>query len=91
MKQTIRIMLLIWSVAMLNNDPAFVEALKKISVHQLTITEASEQYHIPKRVLYKAARQQQVKQNKQKAYLIATQKRLQQSLRHVELELAGFS
>ena len=63
MKQTIRIMLQIWSVAMLNNDPHLFEALKKISVHQLTITEASEQYDIPKRAIYKAARQQQL--NKQ--------------------------
>jgi predicted DNA-binding protein YlxM (UPF0122 family) len=84
-------MLLIWSVAMLNNDPAFIEALKKVSVHQLTITEAAEQYDIPKRAIYKAVRQQQTKLNKQKAYLIATQKRLKQNLRNVEMELASFS
>ena len=91
MKQTIRIMLLIWSVAMLNNDPTFIEALQKVSVHQLTITEAAEQYDIPKRAIYKAVRQQQTKLNKQKAYLIAAQKRLKQNLRNVEMELASFS
>ncbi len=76
---------------MLNNDPAFIEALKKVSVHQLTITEAAEQYDIPKRAIYKALRQQRTKLNKQKAYLIATQKRLKQNLRNVEMELASFS
>ncbi len=91
MRLTIRIMLLIWSVAMLNNDPTFIEALQKVSVHQLTITEAAEQYDIPKRAIYKAVRQQQTKLNKQKAYLIATQKRLKQNLRNVEMELASFS
>ena len=84
-------MLLIWSVAMLNNDPTFIEALQKVSVHQLTITEAAEQYDIPKRAIYKAVRQQQTKLNKQKAYLIAAQKRLKQNLRNVEMELASFS
>ena len=91
MRLTIRIMLLTWSVAMLNNDPTFIEALQKVSVHQLTITEAAEQYDIPKRAIYKALRQQQTKLNKQKAYLIATQKRLKQNLRNVEMELASFS
>ncbi len=91
MRLTIRIMLLIWSVAMLNNDPTFIEALQKVSVHQLTITEAAEQYDIPKRAIYKAVRQQQTKLNKQKAYLIAAQKRLKQNLRNVEMELASFS
>ncbi|EWH05762.1 MULTISPECIES: helix-turn-helix domain-containing protein [Pseudoalteromonas] len=75
---------------MLNNDPEFIEALQKVSVHHLTITEAAEQYDIPKRTLYNAVRQQHAKLNKQKAYLIATQKRLKQHLRNVEMELARF-
>ena len=49
----------------------------------------SAQYDIPKRVLYKAARQQQVKQNKQKAYLIATPAFA--ASYNVEMELASFS
>lgn len=73
---------------MLDNNPVLAEALQKVSVHKLTITEASDQYGLPKRVLYKALRLQQAQISKQKAYLIATQKRLQANLRNVELELA---
>ncbi|MBE0458676.1 hypothetical protein NDQ71_23060 [Pseudoalteromonas sp. KG3] len=76
---------------MLNNYPLLDEALKKLSVHQLTISEASEHYDLPKRVIYKALRQQQARISQQKTYLLAAQKRLQHNLQTVELELANFN
>ncbi|CAM3766379.1 MULTISPECIES: helix-turn-helix domain-containing protein [Pseudoalteromonas] len=76
---------------MLNNYPHLDEAIKKLSVHQLTISEASEHYNLPKRVIYKALRQQQARISQQKTYLLAAQKRLQHSLQTVELELANFN
>lgn len=76
---------------MLSNYPHLDEALNKLSIHQLTITEASAQYDLPKRVIYKALRQQQAKISQQKAYLLATQRRLQQNLQNVELELANLN
>ncbi|MBB1291530.1 hypothetical protein H5154_16975 [Pseudoalteromonas sp. SR44-5] len=76
---------------MLSNYPHLDEALKKLSVHQLTISQASEHYDLPKRVIYKALRQQQAKIAQQKSYLLAAQKRLQQNLQSVELELANFN
>ncbi|MFK3864653.1 helix-turn-helix domain-containing protein [Pseudoalteromonas rhizosphaerae] len=76
---------------MLSNYPHLDEALKKLSVHQLTISQASEYYDLPKRVIYKALRQQQAKIAQQKSYLLAAQKRLQQNLQSVELELANFN
>lgn len=76
---------------MLNNYPHLDEALKKLSVHQLTISEASEHYDLPKRVIYKALRQQQARISQQKTYLLAAQKRLQHNLHTVELELANFN
>ncbi|MGO3785401.1 MAG: helix-turn-helix domain-containing protein [Pseudoalteromonas prydzensis] len=76
---------------MLNNYPLLNEALKKLSVHQLTISEASEHYDLPKRVIYKALRQQQARISQQKTYLLAAQKRLQHNLQTVELELANFN
>lgn len=79
------------SADMLSDYPYLDEALKKLSVHQLTITEASAQYDLPKRVIYKALRQQQSKISQQKAYLLATQKRLQQNLQTIELELANLN
>ncbi|WP_404343608.1 hypothetical protein [Pseudoalteromonas mariniglutinosa] len=75
---------------MLNNEPQLAQALLEVSVHKLTISEASKKYTIAKRKIYNALRQQQTQLTKQKAYLIATQKRLQQNLRHVEMELASF-
>jgi len=91
MKQTTRIQQPKRSVDMLNNAPHLDEVLQKLSGYQLTITEAAEQYDLPKRVIYKALRQQQAKNTKQKAYLIAAQKRLQQTLQTVELELANLN
>ncbi|MEH6394386.1 helix-turn-helix domain-containing protein [Pseudoalteromonas sp.] len=76
---------------MLNNYSLLDEALKKLSVHQLTISEASEHYDLPKRVIYKALRQQQARISQQKTYLLAAQKRLQHNLQTVELELANFN
>lgn len=73
---------------MLNNYPYLDEALKKLSVYQL---EAYEHYDLPKRVIYKALRQQQARISQQKTYLLATQKRLQHNLQTVELELANFN
>lgn len=75
---------------MLSNDKNLSEAMHKIHIHQLTISEASEQYALSKRLTYNTLRQQHSDINKQKRCLLATQKRLQKNLHSIELELAGF-
>lgn len=75
---------------LISNDKNLTEAMHKIHTHQLTINEASAQYGLSKRVIYNALRHQQRDINKQKRSLLATQKRLQENLHNIDMELASF-
>ncbi|BBN82405.1 hypothetical protein PA25_23900 [Pseudoalteromonas sp. A25] len=69
--------------------PLVLEAVHKVLSEQFSISEAAEQYALPKRTLYDAVRLAQAKPKQQSDKLKATKHLLEQHLKEIEQTLRG--
>ncbi|WP_105168993.1 helix-turn-helix domain-containing protein [Pseudoalteromonas sp. T1lg23B] len=69
--------------------PLMLEAVHKVLSEQFSISEAAQQYALPKRSLYRAVRLAQAKPKQQNERLRATKQLLEQHLSDIERSLQG--
>ncbi|CAH9049516.1 hypothetical protein PSECIP111951_01271 [Pseudoalteromonas holothuriae] len=69
--------------------PLVLEAVHKVLSEQFSISEAAQQYALPKRTVYDAVRQAQAKPKQQTHKLEITKQMLKSNLLEVEQALKG--